>query len=62
MALIKTAFKPVKILQQTLVKVKTCVPEENRRAFVYEVPCKDCRKTYVDKTNRTLKARLGEHR
>ena len=35
------------------MKVKTCVPEEERRGFVYEVPCKDCRKTYVGETKRT---------
>ena len=30
--------------------------------FVYEVPYKDCRKTYVEEAQRTLKTRLGEHR
>ena len=33
--------------------------EEEYRGFVSEVPCKDCRKTYVGVT---LKARLREHR
>ena len=60
LVLLKTAFKPVKTLQQTLMKVKTCVPEENRKEFVYEVPCKG--KFYVEETKRTLKVRLGEHR
>ena len=59
---ISTAFKPVKTLRQTLMKVKTRVPEEKRRGVVYEVPCKDCSKTYVGETKRTLKVRLGEHR
>ena len=62
MASIKTAFKPVKTLQQTLMKVKTCIPEEKSRGFVNEVSCKDCRETYVGVTKRTLKARLRDHR
>ena len=42
------------------MKSKAQVPE--RRGVVYEVPCKDYRKTYVEETKRTLKVRLGEHR
>ena len=30
--------------------------------IVYEVPCKDSRKTYVAETKRTLRVRLGEHK
>ena len=60
LALIKTAFKPVKTLRQTLMKVKTCIAEK-RRGHVYEVPCKDCRKTYVGGTKRMLKVRLEEY-
>ena len=60
LTLIKTAFKPVKALRQTLMKVKACIPEEKRREFVYEVPCKG--KFYFEETKRTLKVRLGEHR
>ena len=55
LASIKTALKPVKTLRQTLMKVKTCIPEENRRGFVNEVPCKDCIKTHVGETKRALK-------
>ena len=35
--------------------------EDKRRGVVYEVPCKDCSKTYVGEMKRTLKVRLGEH-
>ena len=35
---------------------------EEKRVCVYEVPCKDCRKTYIGETKRTLKARRREHR
>ena len=44
---VKAAFKPMKTMRQTLMKVKTCIPEEKKRAIVYEVPCKDCNKTYI---------------
>ena len=30
--------------------------------MVYEVPCKDCSKTYIGETKRTLKVRLSEHK
>ena len=39
----------------------TCVPEERKTGFVYEVPSKECSKTHVGETKRTLKVRLGEH-
>ena len=57
LALYKTAFKPVKTLQPTLMKVKTCVPEEKRKEFVYELPCKG--KFYVEETKRTQRAQVS---
>ena len=59
---VRATFKPMKTMRQTLMKVKTCIPEEKKRAVVYEVPCKDCNKTYIGETKRTLKVRLGEHK
>ena len=59
---INTAFKPANTLCQTLIKVKTHVPEEKRRCVVYEVPCKDSSKTYVGEMKKMLKVRLGGHR
>ena len=56
------SIKTEKTLRQTLMKVKTCVPEEERRGFVYEVPCKDCRKTNVGETKRTGQGAYKEHR
>ena len=44
------------------MKLKTHVPDERKRGVVHEVPCKDCRKTYVGETKRTLRVRLGEHK
>ena len=44
------------------MKLKTHIPEERRRAVVYEVPYKDYSKTYIEQTKRTLKVGLGEHK
>ena len=59
---IKAAFKPVKILKQALMKVKTRISDERKRCIVYEVPCKGCDKRYIGETKRILKVRLGEHK
>lgn len=56
----KAAFNLTKTIRQTVMKVKTCIPEERRMAVVYEVPRKDCNKTYIGETKRTMKFRLGE--
>ena len=37
------------------------MPDE-RRGVAYDVPCKECRKTYVGETKRSLRDRLGEHK
>lgn len=34
---------------------------KGRRNVAYEVTCKDCSKTYIRETKRTLKVRLSEH-
>ena len=59
---VRAAFKPVRTLKQTLMRLKTRIPEERKRGVVYEVPCKEYSKTYVGETKRTLKVRLGEHK
>ena len=59
---VRAVFKPVRTLKQTLMKLKARVPEERKRGVVYEIPCKECSKTYVGETKRTLKVRLGEHK
>ena len=48
--------------QQTLMRLKTRIPEERKRGVVCEVPCKESSKAYVGETKRTLKVRLGEHK
>ena len=59
---VRAAFKPMRTLRQPLMKLKDCIPEEKKRSVVYEVPCKDCGKTYIGETKRTLKVRLSEHK
>ena len=47
------------------MKLKTRVPDERKRGVVYDVPCKECRKTYctyVEERKRMLRVRLGEHK
>ena len=51
-----------KLHAMTTRNVKTCIPEENRKGFAYEVSCKYCRKFYDGETKRTLKVRLRKHR
>ena len=59
---VKAVFKPASTLRQTLMQVKTCIPEERKRGVVYEVSCKECHHTYIGETKRTLKVRLREHK
>ena len=59
---VKAAFKHMKTIRQTVMKLQTHILEERRRAVVYEVPYKDYGKTYLGQTKRTLKVRLGEHK
>ena len=58
---VRATFRPMRTLRQTLMKVKTRVAKEKKRGVVYEVPCKECSKTYIGETKRMLKVRLGEH-
>ena len=44
------------------MKLKTCVMDERKRGVVYDVPCKECKETYVGETKRTLRVKLGEHK
>ena len=59
---VKAVFKPARTLRQTLMRVKTRIPEEKKRGVVYKVPCKECHQTYIGETKRTLKVRLSEHK
>ena len=57
---VKTVFKPMQTLRQTLTKVKTEIPKEKRRQLF--IGCKDCNQVYIGEAKRNLKVRLTEHR
>ena len=44
------------------MKVKQKMPEEKKKEVVYQVPCKDCCKVYIEETKRTLKTRISERK
>ena len=43
---VKTVFKSHGTLREMLMKVKTKIPEENRRDIVCQIPCRDCELSY----------------
>ena len=47
---VKAVFKPQSTLKQLLVKVKQKMLEEKKKEVVYQVPCKDCCKVYIEET------------
>ena len=54
--------KPCRILRQFLMKPKDTVPIEEQTGVVYRVMCKECPKTYVGQSGRTLECWMKEHR
>ena len=59
---IKVAFHPLRSLCHQLVHPKGPVPRYQRAGVVYQIPCSDCPKVYIDQSGMTLKHRLSEHR
>ena len=59
---VRAAFKPMRTLTQTLMQLQNHNLEEKRKSVVYKIPCKDCGKTYIGETKRTLKVRFSEHK
>ena len=55
-------FSPTHTLWQTLVKLKDCIPLQQRAGVVYRIPCGTCPRVYVGQTCRTLDHRLKEHK
>ena len=58
---IPTYFKPTNTLPQLLVKSKDPIDKENVVGHVYKIKCEECEATYIGETERSLKARFGEH-
>ena len=59
---IPTYFKPTNTLRQLLVHPKDPVGKDKAVGPVYKISSKECEATYVGETERSLKARFGEHR
>ena len=59
---VPTYFKPSNTLQQLLVHPKDPVGKDKVVGPVYKISCEECEATYVGETERSLKARFGEHR
>ena len=59
---IRSAFKPVCTLRETLVHVKDPVPMLNRQSVVYRIPCEECTGAYVGQTGRSLGQCVKEHK
>ena len=55
-------FKPTNTLRQLLVRPKDPVVKERVVGPVYKISCEECEATYIGETERSLKARFGEHR
>ena len=59
---IPTYFKPTNTLRQLLVHPKDPVGKDKVVGLVYKISCEECEATYVGETERSLKARFGEHK
>ena len=57
-----TYFKSSSTLRQLLVHPKDPVGKDKVVGPVYKISCEECDATYVGETERSLKARFGEHR
>ena len=55
-------FKPTNTLRQLLVHPKDPVGKDKVVGPLYKISCEECEATYVGETERSLKARFGEHR
>ena len=54
--------KPHQTLRQLLVHPKDKIDQPKKSEVIYEIPCKNCKLSYVGETARKLETRLKEHR
>ena len=59
---ITTAMKPATTLRSMLVHPKDKISKENTSGVVYEIPCKNCNRSYIGETGRNLGVRMKEHK
>ena len=58
---ITTSFRPTTSLRKVLSHPKDPLPPSSRSGVIYLIPCRDCDKSYVSQTGRTLLQRVKEH-
>ena len=58
---ISTATKPHRTLRSMLVHPKEKLLPHQKSEAIYEIPCPDCPKSYIDETGRFFGTRLQEH-
>ena len=59
---VRVVFQPHSSLRQELVYPKDPEPTLQKANVVYRIPCTSCSSVYVGQMNRTLEARLKEHK
>ena len=59
---ISTAVKPLKTVRNYLVRPKDKREKGETSEVVYEIPCKNCDKSYIGETKRRLDVRISEHK
>ena len=59
---ISAVFTPARTLKQTLMKVKTQLPEERKKGVVYQIPRGNYYQVYTGESKRTLKVCMTEHK
>ena len=55
---IRSVFTPARVLNRTLMKVKSRLPDEKKKGVVYQIPCNNCDYVYTGESQRTLKVRV----
>ena len=58
---ITTSFRPMTSLRKVLSHPKDPLPPSTRSGVIYQIPCRDCDKSYIGQTGRTLLQRIKEH-
>ena len=58
---INTPVKPYTKLRQVLVHPKDQIPPDKKCDVIYEIPCRNCDKTYIGETGRQFSTRKKEH-
>lgn len=58
---LKLAYRTIKTTKNLLRPVKDPVPNMKQSQVIYNIPCKDCNKTYIGMTKNQLRTRISGH-